>query len=241
MPKGTGYYRDSLGSEVPFPGEASAVSKASETYVTSQMRDDAAITVELEALALGVGGSMLPGVRGKKARRRRDLRGVRVRTSRHDTWKKTLEAYGLRFAAFTNVGEFLVPPASVAVRGLLGDDWWRKKGLWAIDVVTPNSVGTLLEQVLPYSWADATLVQESKLRTATEVNSATRAAKGLGWMGQFQFAHSTAHDKASGGAAVLARKGIGMRDNTADTIPDGFRHRLALAWVNAVCKGGFHS
>jgi hypothetical protein len=56
----------------------------------------------------------------------------------------------------------------------------------------------------------------------------------------FSSAHRTNANLASGGAAVLARRGTGIHDVTDCTIRDGMRHRLALSWVDTVQRGGLH-
>jgi len=50
----------------------------------------------------------------------------------------------------------------------------------------------------------------------------------------------TAANKASGGCAVAARTGFGLKDNLDTLVPKAFRHRIAVSWVGGIIKGGCH-
>ena len=44
----------------------------------------------------------------------------------------------------------------------------------------------------------------------------------------------------SGGCAVLARRGTGISDRHNKSVSDLISHRVTVAWVSAIAKGGFH-
>eukprot|EP00973_Karenia_brevis_P022898 3152259-Karenia_brevis.AAC.1 len=53
-------------------------------------------------------------------------------------------------------------------------------------------------------------------------------------------AKRTAACQGSGGGAVLARKGTGIRPSTTGNAEEAAEHRVGLAWVDAVVRGGIH-
>ena len=46
--------------------------------------------------------------------------------------------------------------------------------------------------------------------------------------------------EGSGGGAILARKGTGISPGAAGLIPAEATHRLHVAWIDAIFKGGVH-
>ena len=67
-------------------------------------------------------------------------------------------------------------------------------------------------------------------------NTARRQA----WIHCFGFAHRTSGTMGSGGCAVLAKRGAGISDRHNRTVSDLVSHRVTVAWVSAIAKGGFH-
>ena len=129
----------------------------------------------------------------------------------------------------------LCPPT-----GHLGDTWWPQFGMWAIDTGNGNSWGTLHAAVAKRSKADILLGQESKIFTQNGIRSAQSEARACGWNPTFSTAHPTACNLGSGGNMVFARKGTGITPHLNVGIPDGTAHRIHLAWVDAVLRGGLH-
>ena len=91
---------------------------------------------------------------------------------------------------------------------------------------------------LPTSSADVLLIQETKLASAEGVQKPARRGKSFGWNCAASSAHRTAADRASGGCAVASKRSIGIAGHAHVT--EGFRHRMHLAWVGGVMRGGVH-
>ena len=127
-----------------------------------------------------------------------------------------------------------------ATTSLLGERWWPKHGLWAIDTANANSWMTFEGAVLSKSCADVLLGQESKILTADRLRSAETVARGQGWNPTLSLAHRTAADRGSGGASVMVRRGSGITGMTDTLIQEGMRHRICISWVDAIVRGGVH-
>ena len=84
------------------------------------------------------------------------------------------------------------------------------------------------------------MMQESKKFKESAHKVAGNTARRLGWSHAIGYAHRTAGTMGSGGCAILARKGIGIHSPTNSAIPDFCSHRIHLAWVACVAKGGMH-
>jgi hypothetical protein len=82
--------------------------------------------------------------------------------------------------------------------------------------------------------------QETKRFSASGVESALADAKSQGWNAHLSLAHPTAAAMGSGGCAVMVRSGSGIIPASAQTVREPFRYRIAVAWVDAVCRGGIH-
>ena len=132
-------------------------------------------------------------------------------------------------------GEEFVP----SCRTHSDDVSWREWGHWAIDTANPNSWTTAREW-LPRTKADVVLVQETKTFKPHLLKAMHGQAGRAGRIITPTPAHRTAADKASGGCAVLVHKGTGLEDNTDKCVADGFQHRIALAHVNGIMRGGVH-
>ena len=149
----------------------------------------------------------------------------------------------------THTNQLLAPPTPTAVdhrefqklcagrHTETEDKWWKKYGLWSIDTCNGNSSHTAIPW-LKRSCADITTLQELKNASDAAVTSCASRARRAGWNVHPTLAHLTATNAASGGMGVAARVGIGIQDNTDKAVPPAFRHRIALAHVNAVFKGG---
>ncbi len=114
-------------------------------------------------------------------------------------------------------------------------------GLWAIDTANGNSAGTLEKCMLERSAADIILSQESKVWDDDRLASSTLAARNAGWNPIVTKAVRTSEHHGSGGNGVFARRGTGINDATPQLVKPQFRHRLCVAWVDAVCKGGIYA
>ena len=120
------------------------------------------------------------------------------------------------------------------------DKQWKSRGLFAVDTANANCWETLEDCVLTRSSADVVASQESKIITDDRLEGATLAARAAGWNPVLTMAHKTAAARGSGGVGIFARKGQPMEDLTAKLVPAGYEHRIGVAWVAAVCKGGVH-
>jgi len=116
---------------------------------------------------------------------------------------------------------------------------WANEGLLAIDMANLNSWHTLERAVLLKSNTDMVLAQEAKLLDL-RLGAATTAARNAGWNPTLARAHRTSASMASGGAAVFASSGTGIRQLTDNFACDGMKHRLCISWVDAVVRGGLY-
>ena len=127
-----------------------------------------------------------------------------------------------------------LPGTECAPTGHLSDRWWPRHGMWAIDTANGNSWATLQEAVTSKSCADAILAQQTKIFHEDRLDTAKVQARKQGWSAAMTLAHCTAATKGSGGAAVVVRKGSGIHGMTKPIIQAGMRHRICIAWVDAV-------
>ena len=166
----------------------------------------------------------------KRARRKRhpDGRRIRIATRRQRAIR--------RFPASNTLGEAPCEPT-----GLVDENWWAEIGLWAIDSANANSWGSAEQKVVGRSRADVVMLQKTKLFSDASVTSACNTARFLGWNPVFSLALRTAGTMGSGGCAVLTRKGSGIAPASNACFYDGVQHRLCLAWVDAVVRGGIHN
>jgi len=125
------------------------------------------------------------------------------------------------------------------LHGELGDNWWKKMGFWAVDTINGNSWGSA-KIPLSKSAADFCLMQELKIFDPSKLRSAHGEARHRKWNLAPTLALRTAADKASGGCAVAARIGFGLKDNSDTLVPKAYRHRIAVSWVGGIIKGGCH-
>ncbi len=131
-----------------------------------------------------------------------------------------------------------IGPIAIEATSDIGNKNWREQGLWAIDTANVNSWATLERCVLWRSRAHIVLAQESKILGTDRLSGASTAARAAGWNPALTPAHRTAANFGSGGNAVLVRKGSGLRDITKQLIKEMFQHRICVAWIDAVVKGG---
>ena len=109
-----------------------------------------------------------------------------------------------------------------------------------MDTGNGNSWKTFRSALAQRSAADILLGQETKLFTAGGLKTATGDARNDGWNPVFTAAHPTSGTMGSAGNAVLAKKGTGIRPVLRSGISDATEHRLTLAWVDAVLRGGIY-
>jgi hypothetical protein len=72
------------------------------------------------------------------------------------------------------------------------------------------------------------------------IKSAQCQARSCGWNPTLTHAHPTSGSMGSGGNLVFARKGTGIKQHFNVGISEAASHRLHLAWVDAVLRGGLH-
>ena len=159
----------------------------------------------------------------------------RARRARHPDGGR--KQFPTREIKAKRLGPFL---GGIGMSTLMADDCWKARGLFAVDTANANSWDTLLDCVLARSSADVVAAQESKIITEDRLAGATLAARAAGWNPTLSMAHKTAAARGSGGVGIFARKGQAVEDLTAKLVPAGFEHRIGVAWVGAVCKGGLH-
>ena len=123
---------------------------------------------------------------------------------------------------------------------LLGDCWWQEFGMWALDTGNANCWKSFKGSYAANSKADVVFGQESKILTSNGIISAENDARAEGWNPSITRAHPTAGDSGSGGCLVLAKKGTGIATVTTPAITEAVSHRLHLAWIDAVVRGGTH-
>ena len=119
----------------------------------------------------------------------------------------------------------------------LANIWWEPLGLWAFDTTNPNSWQSGTTAVLSRSSADCVLMQKTKKHIPTDDPSwLSRAGRRLGWSRRASSARLTVAGRASGGVAVLARRGSGIRP--LDLVTEEYQFRQAFVHFNGCCRGG---
>jgi len=118
---------------------------------------------------------------------------------------------------------------------------WRKAGLWALDTCNPSSMTSAEKFVLPRSSADFISLQETKRLGAAGSEGVARSAAAAGWNCSATPALRCDSDFASGGVAVAARSGIGVRAPDHIGVSSAIQHRIHVAKISALLKGGFFS
>ena len=170
-------------------------------------------------------------IKPRRARRQRNKDGTRKK-------KKTKTR---REAAIANwIDSNSAPPCIIEQTATLHDRWWPSAGLWAFLTVNPNSWKTAVSEILPSAEDDVILMQESNTFKESAHKVAGSTARRLGWSHAIGYAHRTAGTMGSGGCAILARKGTGIHSPAKSGIPDFCSHRIHLAWVACVARGGMH-
>ena len=76
--------------------------------------------------------------------------------------------------------------------------------------------------------------------TEPALRSAASEARRHGWSPVFTAAHPTSGTSGSGGNVVLTRKGTGIAAMERVGVRTATQHRLAVAWVDAVVRGGLY-
>ena len=93
--------------------------------------------------------------------------------------------------------------------------------------------------MLSSSSADCVFMQETKKCIPLDDPSMiSRAGRRLGWSACANSAKAGAAGHASGGVAVLARRGIGIRP--LDVVNEIYQHRQGFAHFNGCCPGGIN-
>ena len=105
----------------------------------------------------------------------------------------------------------------------------KEAGLWMVDTANTNCWRTALIRLLSRTSADVSLLQEMKT-AARDIPSARTAAERAKWRAHVTPALTTSSGGASGGTAIIARKGIGLIPHD-EIIKDGFGHRVGAAWA----------
>ena len=208
--EGTGYYADTAAADI-----------AAFPFVLSL--DELIPATPISENPFGVGSSALTRSRDNRSCRPRDARGTRIRP-------RSRRQIALR----ATWGGGAVPLTTA-----LGPRWWATQGLWAIDSANSNAWSTAATRILHTDGADILLLQETKL-ASHRISVSSNQARQRGWSAVFNPAHPMAADKSSGGTAVCVRRGIGVSDDVGKLVPEVFKHRIQLSWVNAVLRGGIY-
>ena len=125
--------------------------------------------------------------------------------------------------------------------GQLGEADWRSQGWWAVDCANPNSWATAGETLLPRSTADVLLIQETRIFIPDRIQAAERRSRATGWSPVFTPAHALpSSNLGSGGCAVLRARGGGICSTNQGAVSKQYAHRICMAWVDGVLKGGMH-
>ena len=218
--KGTGYYRDNAGSGA-----------------TVRLKQDEAIPILLdELIKVAVcskelmqcnaqdGSAHMP--KSKRARRARKPDGRRRKqASRRQTANKLWRKGEGNDPCCLEVGSIL-------------DKWWRELGMWAVETGNPNSWKSGCDSALKRSNSDVLAVQEVRISSLERLDAASNEARRLGWNPILSPALKAGGNMSSGGGAVLARKGTGVKQVCKNSIPEAMQHRLACTWVDCILKGG---
>ena len=90
------------------------------------------------------------------------------------------------------------------------------------------------------SAADIILSQETKVSDDDSLPSFTLSARAAGWNPIVTKATRTSEHIGSGGTGAFARRGAGVCDATLQLVKPQYRHRICIAWIDAVSKGGVY-
>ncbi len=159
----------------------------------------------------------------------------RARRARHPNGKR--KKFLSRKEVSASVPSFF---QGIPISSSIEDSSWKSKGLFAVDTANANSWSTLEDCVLVRSTADIITSQESKIFTDDRLDGASLAARAAGWNPILTSAHKTAALRGSGGMGIFARKGQAVADLASNLVPEGYQHRIAVGWVDAVLKGGIY-
>ena len=88
--------------------------------------------------------------------------------------------------------------------------------------------------------ADILLGQEAKIFQDQKLKAAEVEARRDRWSPVSTAAHSTSGSMGSGGNVVMARRGTGIHPVDHVGIGHAVEHRLTLAWVDSILRGGVH-
>ena len=110
--------------------------------------------------------------------------------------------------------------------------------VWAVDSANTNALQPGIDQVAQRTSADLVLLQEHRVHLA-RCPAARGMLKRLGLNAWLTPARTTDAGRASGGPAVLTRRGIGITPHDG-AVPDAQRHRFCFAWTGAGIRGGVH-
>ena len=222
----TGYYRD-----LPSLGNRAGRSRQGDSTHSHQPSARCVMLNDLTTSSDAFCNTMLDGgLLRRPTRHVRLANGTRRRGGRRDARRKHEASLGNRAG--------LVDPID-APHADLADDWWKDQGLWAFDTANTNSWATATQSVLARSAADVLFLQETRIIGAAGTKKATKDARALGWSCCPGEALRTAANRASGGNAIAAKKGTGITPHDG-IVADGFGHRIHVAHVSAVVRGGVH-
>ena len=130
----------------------------------------------------------------------------------------------------------LKPHADVGAVDAIGLD--AKVRTWAFDTANASSLESLRGSVLARTAADGVFFQEARVLGDDAVAAAVKRLHGEGWNAHMTAAHRTAANRGSGGVGVSMRGGVGVSPH-AGVVPPPFAHRIAIAWVGGLMRGGF--
>ena len=106
---------------------------------------------------------------------------------------------------------------------------YKEYGLWAIDTINPNSWTTAEERLMCRAGADYMLLQESRVASDNGIAKLKRDAHNLGWNAVAEPAWPSPAGPASGGCAVLARRGTGIAVPPGLQIHEGLRVAVCVS------------
>jgi len=219
---GTGYYRDiACAGGVVRRKQSSAIPILLDELI--KLGDCSEVLMQCN---VGDGSFAMP--RSKRARRARQPDGKRKkRVSRRSAANKRWRE---------GEGNDLCCPEVGSIR----DRWWKECGMWAIETGNPNSWKSGCDAALKRSNADVLALQEARISSLERLDAAANEARRLGWNPVLSPALKAGGNMNSGGGAILARKGTGVKKMCQDSIPESMGHRLACTWVDCIIKGGVH-
>ena len=211
--QGTGYYRDWRS----MPPAVSNAAGATPLCLFSSVTPSSHIPATGEASRAG------------RARSRR----IRKQTGTRQRWRRRVP--GLHHDEVSRIQEH----GCVPQQSTLADVWWKPLGLWAFDTVNPNSWNSGLATVLASSSADCVFMQETKrLLSDDDPSALNRSARRAGWSACAWSARQNPSGQASGGVAVMARRGIGICPHSV--VKEDCQYRQGFVHINGCCPGGIH-